>query len=55
MKMFASAMLFSTALASAGSLPFSRSGVLDSPDAYILSHTEIEAGIAGSAYSVSDS
>lgn len=41
-------------LASAGSLPFSRAGVLDSPDAYVLGHTEIEAGIAGSAYTVED-
>jgi len=54
MRMLTSIVLFSTALAYAGSLPFSRSGVLDSPDAYILSHTEIEACIAGSAYSVSD-
>lgn len=41
-------------LTSAGSLPFSRSGVLDSPDAYILNHTEIEANIAGSAYTMED-
>jgi hypothetical protein len=39
----------------AGSLPFTRSGVLDSPDAYILGHTEIEIGLAGSAYTVVDS
>ncbi len=54
MKLAITAVL-TAAVASGGSLPFSRSGVLDSPDAYILSHTEIEAGIAGSAYSVSDS
>lgn len=41
--------------ASAGSLPFSRSGVLDCPDAYILDHTEIEAEIGAAAYSVQDS
>jgi hypothetical protein len=41
--------------ASAGSLPFSRSGVLDCPDAYILDHTEIEAEIGAAAFSVQDS
>ena len=39
----------------AGSLPFSRSGVIDCPDAYILEHTEIEAEVAATAYSVEDS
>lgn len=39
----------------AGSLPFSRAGVLDCPDAYVLQHTEIEVGLAASAYSVEDS
>lgn len=38
----------------AGSLPFSRSGVLDSPDAYVLQHTEVEVQLAASAYSVED-
>ncbi len=42
------------AVASGGSLPFSRSGVMDTPDAYILAHTEVEAGVAGAAYSVED-
>lgn len=39
----------------AGSLPFSRSGVLDCPDAYVLQHTEVEIELAASAYSVEDS
>ncbi len=43
------------AIAAAGSLPFSRSGVIDCPDAYLLSHTEIEAEVAAAAYSVEDS
>jgi len=38
----------------AGSLPFSHSGVLDSPDAYVLQHTEIEIELAASIYSVED-
>ncbi|MBD3278726.1 MAG: hypothetical protein GF388_10535, partial [Candidatus Aegiribacteria sp.] len=39
----------------AGSLPFSRSGVLDCPDAYILQHTEVEVELGASAYTVEDS
>jgi hypothetical protein len=39
----------------AGSLPFSRSGVLDCPDAYVLEHTEVEVELGASAYSVEDS
>lgn len=39
----------------AGSLPFSRAGVLDCPDAYVLQHTEIEVGLGASAYSFEDS
>ncbi len=39
----------------AGSLPFSHSGVLDSPNAYVLQHTEIEVELAASIYSVEDS
>ncbi len=42
-------------LVQAGSLPFSRSGVLDCPDAYVLQHTEIEVQLAAAAYSVEDS
>ncbi len=36
----------------AGSLPFTRFGVIDTPDAYLLEHTEIEAEIAASGYSL---
>ncbi len=39
----------------AGSLPFAYGGVLNSPDAYLLEHTEIEIGLGASAYSVEDS
>ncbi|MCK5065160.1 MAG: hypothetical protein KAQ97_07755 [Candidatus Fermentibacteraceae bacterium] len=39
----------------AGSLPFSRSGVIDCPDAYVLQHTEIEAALSVATYSVQDS
>lgn len=38
-----------------GSLPFSRSGVLDCPDAYVLQHTEVEIELAASAYTIEDS
>jgi len=47
-------LLMISAAAQAGSLPFSRSGVLDCPDAYVLQHTEIEVELAASAYSVED-
>jgi len=39
----------------AGSLPFTRSGVIDTPDAYVLQHTEIELELGASAYTVEDS
>lgn len=55
MKYALSAALAVTLCASAGSLPFSRSGVIDCPDAYVLEHTEIEAEIGAAAYSVEDS
>ena len=42
-------------IAVAGSLPFSRSGVIDCPDAYVLQHTEIEAALSAAAYNVQDS
>ncbi len=38
----------------AGSLPFSHSGVLDCPDAYVLQHTEVEIELSASMYSVED-
>lgn len=55
MRNTALALVTAAAAAYGGSLPYSRAGVLDSPDAYILRHTEIEAGVSGSAYSVTDS
>ncbi len=38
----------------AGSLPFSRSGVLDCPDAYVLQHTQVETELAAAVYTVKD-
>ena len=46
-------LLVSTAI-HAGSLPFSHSGVLDCPDAYVLKHTEVEIELSASIYSVED-
>lgn len=51
---FVSVLLISL-ISFAGSLPFSRSGVIDCPDAYVLQHTEIEAALSAAAYSVQDS
>lgn len=48
-------VLAAVGAASAGSLPFTRSGVFDSPDAYILGHTEVEVEMGASAYTVEDS
>ncbi|NOQ22838.1 MAG: hypothetical protein GQ565_09380 [Candidatus Aegiribacteria sp.] len=48
------ALLLLSAVIQAGSLPFSRSGVLDCPDAYLLQHTEVEMELAASIYSVED-
>lgn len=39
----------------AGSLPYSYGDVINSPDAYMLEHTQIEVGVAASAYSFEDS
>jgi hypothetical protein len=47
--------LLCTLAAWCGSLPFAYGGVINSPDAYILEHTEIEIGLGASAYSVEDS
>lgn len=55
MRLYIIAVLMIVAILPGGSLPFSRSGVLDSPDAYILHHTEIEIELAGAAYTVQDS
>ncbi len=39
----------------AGSLPFAYGGVVNAPDAYVLEHTEVELGVAASAFSFEDS
>jgi len=39
----------------AGSLPYAYGGVVNAPDAYVLEHTEVEVGIAASAFSFEDS
>ncbi|PIE52228.1 hypothetical protein CSA37_07665 [Candidatus Fermentibacteria bacterium] len=49
------ALLLFTAVALAGSLPFAHYGVLDTPSASLLRHSEIGFGMAGSVYSVDDS
>jgi len=54
MKLWAAALVVCSGALYAGSLPYSRSGVLDSPDAYVLRHSEVEIGLAGSTYSVTD-
>lgn len=50
----ASLLIFALAL-QAGSLPYAYGGVVNAPEAYVLEHTEIEVGIAASAYSFEDS
>lgn len=55
MKYTVVSVLLISFIAIAGSLPFSRSGVIDCPDAYVLEHTEIEAALSAAAYSVQDS
>lgn len=47
-------VLCSTAML-AGSLPYAYGDVINAPDAYVLEHTEIEMGLAASAYSFEDS
>ncbi len=39
----------------AGSLPYAYGGVINAPDAYVLEHTEVEVGIAATAFSFEDS
>lgn len=39
----------------AGSLPYTYGGVINAPDAYVLEHTEVEVGIAATAFSFEDS
>ncbi len=48
-------LLLYTAIAFAGSLPYAYGGVVNAPDAYILEHTEVEVGVAASAFSFEDS
>lgn len=51
-----SALLFIISIAAfAGSLPYAYGGVVNSPDAYVLEHTEVELGVAASAFSYEDS
>ncbi|MEN8208602.1 MAG: hypothetical protein ABFR50_05045 [Candidatus Fermentibacteria bacterium] len=47
-------LLLLSAVINAGSLPFSHSGVLDCPNAYVLQHTEVEIELSSSIYSVED-
>jgi len=47
-------ILLLSAVSQGGSLPFSRSGVLDTPDAYVLQHTEVEFELGASAYTIED-
>ena len=42
-------------IAVAGGLPFSHYGLLDTPSALILKHTEVGIGVGGTAYSIEDS
>jgi hypothetical protein len=55
MRNIAAVVLVFSCSALGGSLPFARNGVFDSPDAYILDHTEVEVELAASAYTVEDS
>ena len=48
-------LLLCTIGALAGSLPYAYGGVVNAPDAYLLEHTEVEVGIAASAFSYEDS
>jgi len=48
-------IILCTAALQAGSLPYAYGDVINAPDAYMLEHTEIEIGIAASAYSFNDS
>jgi hypothetical protein len=51
MRLILAALFCICAFAAAGSLPFARSGILDSPIASVLRHTEIEAGGSFTAFS----
>jgi len=55
MRLSAASVILIALAAAAGSLPFTRSGVIDCPDAYVLEHTQIEAELSAAAYSIEDS
>lgn len=55
MRLWACTLLCCTFTVVAGSLPYSYGGVVNAPDAYVLEHTEVEVGIAASAFSFEDS
>ncbi len=46
---------FGAVVALAGSLPYAYGDVVNAPEAYVLEHTEVEIGIAASAFSFEDS
>ncbi|MCD4706214.1 MAG: hypothetical protein K8S62_00570 [Candidatus Sabulitectum sp.] len=48
-------LLIYTIAASAGSLPYAYGDVVNAPEAYVLEHTEVEIGIATTAFSYEDS
>ncbi len=55
MKLVSIFLFIFTVAVYAGSLPYAYGGVVNSPDAYVLEHTEIEIGIAASAFTYEDS
>lgn len=56
MRLVAILLIMCAAALRAGSLPYSYAGdVINSPDAYMLEHTQIEIGVSASAYSFEDS
>ncbi|PIE51181.1 hypothetical protein CSA37_13005 [Candidatus Fermentibacteria bacterium] len=55
MKILVPVLFLFAAVLHAGSLPYAYGGVVNSPDAYVLEHTEIEFGVAASAYSFENS
>ncbi|HOP25695.1 MAG TPA: hypothetical protein PLM22_03660 [Candidatus Sabulitectum sp.] len=55
MKLVAVLIVVYSTTAFAGSLPYAYGDVINAPDAYVLEHTEVEIGLAASAYSFEDS
>ncbi len=49
------ALLAAVSSVFAGSLPYAYGDVVNAPDAYVLEHTEVEVGLAASAFSFEDS